>query len=199
MAIVCSNCGRQYDVTLFQFGRTIDCACGTKVGHEHRLNLPENTEVRFFADVNVGRLTRWLRALGIDTAWEDRISDGDLVRRALTENRNILTLDKRLPIEWRIGNVLLLKTQVPFEQLREVVEHFKIPRRGKLFTRCLMCNEPLREALNEEIARHVPETMRTWEDKIFQYCPNCRKVYWEGSHTVRMKKAIEDLFDSPKQ
>jgi len=28
MAIQCPDCGRQYDVTLFQFGQTVECDCG---------------------------------------------------------------------------------------------------------------------------------------------------------------------------
>ncbi|MBL7198046.1 MAG: hypothetical protein ISS47_08095 [Candidatus Omnitrophica bacterium] len=28
MAIVCEKCKRQYDITLFQFGRTLKCDCG---------------------------------------------------------------------------------------------------------------------------------------------------------------------------
>jgi len=28
MAVTCPRCGRQHDITLFQFGRTIRCACG---------------------------------------------------------------------------------------------------------------------------------------------------------------------------
>jgi transcription initiation factor TFIIIB Brf1 subunit/transcription initiation factor TFIIB len=28
MAIICPKCGAQYDVTLFQFGRTVICDCG---------------------------------------------------------------------------------------------------------------------------------------------------------------------------
>ena len=29
MAIICPNCHRQYDVTLFQFGHNFECDCGT--------------------------------------------------------------------------------------------------------------------------------------------------------------------------
>jgi DNA-directed RNA polymerase subunit RPC12/RpoP len=80
MAISCQKCGRQYDVTLFEFGRTIDCACGGRVGFKHRINLSKDSEkIKFFADVNVARLVRWLRAIGIDTVWEDAISDEDLI------------------------------------------------------------------------------------------------------------------------
>jgi uncharacterized protein with PIN domain len=146
MAILFSSCGRQYDVTLFQFGRTIDCACGERVGFETRICLPHNIEITFFADVMVGRLTRWLRAIGIDTAWEDAIPDGELVRRSVVENRYILTLDRRLPEERRVGNVLLLKSRNPFEQFRETVVHFNLRRPKEFFTRCLVCNNLLRQA-----------------------------------------------------
>jgi len=29
MAILCPNCYKQYDVTLFQFGQSLECECGT--------------------------------------------------------------------------------------------------------------------------------------------------------------------------
>ena len=31
MAVQCPDCGRQYDVTLFQFGQIIECDCGAIV------------------------------------------------------------------------------------------------------------------------------------------------------------------------
>jgi len=31
MAVICPNCQKQYDVTLFQFGQGITCDCGTPV------------------------------------------------------------------------------------------------------------------------------------------------------------------------
>lgn len=192
MAISCGKCGRQYDSTLFQFGKTINCACGERVGFENRIVLPNNAELRFFADVMVSRLVRWLRALGIDTIWEDRIADGDLVRRALAEHRWILTLDKGLPEEWRVGNVLLLKSEEPLEQLREIAERFRLEMPGKLFTRCLICNTELRPAKENEIVELVPENIR--QNQIdFRFCQTCAKVYWNGSHTDRMKTAIESV------
>jgi uncharacterized protein with PIN domain len=153
MAITCAKCGRQYDVTLFQFGRTINCACGARVGLEHKINLPAATaEIKFFADVNVARLVRWLRAIGVDTVWEDAISDSILVRRAIEENRFILTLDKKLVEEWRVDNVLVLKSEDPQEQLKETVRRFRLAKPETLFTRCLVCNEPLRLPSDEEIS-----------------------------------------------
>ncbi len=49
MAIQCSHCGRQYDVTLFEFERTVCCECGATVaraeGHTLRL-APTQTPLR---------------------------------------------------------------------------------------------------------------------------------------------------------
>lgn len=35
MAIRCTYCGRGYDVTLFEFGRSVRCACGERVTLTH--------------------------------------------------------------------------------------------------------------------------------------------------------------------
>ncbi len=180
-------------MTLFEFGRTINCTCGERVGFEHKLVLPKPDEIKFFADVNVARLVRWLRAIGIDTAWEDAISDEDLVRRAIRENRFVLTLDKRLTQEWRTDNVLLLTSEKPLEQFAQVVGHFKLKLPAEFFTRCLVCNSLLKSASAEEIAANAPPRIRASQEE-FSYCPNCEKIYWEGSHTRRVRTAVEDVF-----
>ncbi|HEY8558987.1 MAG TPA: Mut7-C RNAse domain-containing protein [Pyrinomonadaceae bacterium] len=195
MAVICAQCGRQYDATLFRFGRTISCACGARVGFEHRLNLPEAAEASFFADVNVARLVRWLRAVGLDTVWEDAIGDADLVRRAILERRFVLTLDKRLLREFRADNLILLSTDEPLAQFAEVVRRFNMQKPPEFFTRCLVCNAPLREAQEREIAEKAPEAVIK-ANEIFRFCPNCGKIYWEGTHTRRMRAAIERVFDA---
>ncbi len=36
MSIPCPQCGREYDVTLFQFGNKIECVCGEKLPLSHK-------------------------------------------------------------------------------------------------------------------------------------------------------------------
>jgi uncharacterized protein with PIN domain/DNA-directed RNA polymerase subunit RPC12/RpoP len=193
MAISCTKCGRQYDVTLFQFGRTVNCACGERVWLEHRLNLPIDSEIKFFADVNVASVVRWLRAIGLDTIWEDAISDNDLIRQAAEEKRFVLTLDKRILEEFRTDHVFLLSTNEAIEQFAEIVRRFNIQKPSELFTRCLVCNNILREAEANEIAENAPTKVREIQEK-FQFCTKCNKVYWEGSHAQRMRRTIEKVF-----
>jgi uncharacterized protein with PIN domain len=64
LSVPCPRCGREYDVTLFEFGRTIHCACGTRVGRERRVRIDVGAEPpRFLADAMLGALARWLRIL----------------------------------------------------------------------------------------------------------------------------------------
>jgi len=44
-------------------------------------------------DINVGRLTKWLRAMGYDTIFPKENSDNELVPIALRENRVLVSRD----------------------------------------------------------------------------------------------------------
>lgn len=208
MAIPCPACGREYDVTLFQFGHTIHCTCGRRVGLEKRLGRdpeeggaggasPEAT--RFLADAMLGHLARWLRIMGYDTAWEPEGEDGALVRRALEEERILLTRDRRLAEEWRIRNVVVLDEEHPSGQLRQVVGRLGLTWREGLFTRCSRCNEPLAALPVEEVRRRQEDAERPVPERVlekasrFRRCPSCGRVYWEGSHAERIRRRLERL------
>jgi uncharacterized protein len=206
MAIPCPSCGREYDVTLFQFGRTIHCTCGSRVGMEKRLGPGGKREIggegaprRFLADAMLGHLARWLRIMGYDTAWEQEAEDGELVRRALEEERTLLTRDRRLPEEWRVRNVLVLDEEHPSGQIRQVVGRLGLSWRDQLFTRCSRCNEPLVGLTAEEVRMRQEGRDRPVPDRIleradtFRRCPSCGRVYWEGSHTDRIRRRLERL------
>ncbi len=194
MAIRCSGCGRQYDVTLFQFGRTIQCTCGARVGLEQRLGPPITADrPRFFADAMLGRLARWLRTLGFDTAYDDRIPDAELVRRALVEGRYILTRDRKLPEEWRVEGCLVVEADKPLDQLVEVAAAFGLEAPVRLFTRCRVCNGVLVRADPEAVERRVPARVLEREASFVQ-CPECERIYWEGSHTARMRAVVTRVF-----
>src|SRR5579883_2502967 len=47
----------------------------------------------FLADRMLGRLARWLRIMGHDTAYERALPDDDLIEQALREDRWLLTRD----------------------------------------------------------------------------------------------------------
>ena len=196
MGIPCPGCGREYDVALFAFGRTLHCTCGRRVGIEPRLRPPESVPPRFLADAMLGRLARWLRLLGFDTAWVQDVSDGELVRRAIDEGRVILTRDRSLPSEWRVAGVHVLAATAVLEQLRDVVAAFGLAEHARPFTRCSACNTPLVPAPIEEVAAVLPPRVVA-RQREFRRCPGCGRVYWHGSHATRMKTVLDRLLAGP--
>ena len=156
MAVPCPGCGREYDAALFPFGRTIHCSCGARVGLPPRPRLAGSDPPRFFADAMLGRLARWLRLLGFDTAYAAELPDGEIVRRALEQERWILTRDRALPVEWRVSGIHVLDSEVLADQLRDVVRAFRLASRVQPFSRCGECNEPLAAASPAEVAAEVP-------------------------------------------
>lgn len=198
MAIPCSGCGRHYDATLFEFGRTIHCTCGRRVGRQLRLTLGRSesaeSQPRFAADAMLGKLARWLRILGYDTFFDATVEDGELVRRALSEGRHLLTRDRRLPEEWTVAGCTVLGSDDPIEQLRAVVEMLGVqPTAAQgLFSRCPACNDVLVDADRLEARGSVPR--RVWEShEAFSRCPGCGKHYWEGTHTRRIRHRLATL------
>ena len=193
MAVTCPGCGRQYDVTLFDFGRTVTCTCGARVGRDMQIaRPPRQGPARFSCDAMLGRLARWLRALGFDTAYEPDVEDSDLVRSALEEGRTILTRDRRLAEEWRVPGCVVLETEDPAAQLRELVRRLDLEPLGAWFRRCLECNEPLREVDRDEVRDRVPERVLARVER-YRLCPVCDKVYWEGSHTRRLRRELTSV------
>jgi uncharacterized protein len=193
MAVTCPRCGRGYDVTLFAFGRTIHCACGERVGLAARIEAaPRSGPPRFAADAMLGRLTHWLRILGIDVSYSPDLGDEGLVRLALDQGRTLLTRDRALPVEWRIADFYLVESEAPLAQLREVADRFDLRPLARPFSRCSRCNEPLvpaaRDAVRERVPPRVAETAAQ-----FARCPSCGRVYWDGSHVARMRRVLAEV------
>lgn len=189
--VACPGCGRAYAADRFPLGRTFRCACGERVGLHLPRDLPApGEEPRFLADVMLGKLARWLRALGYDAAWEPEIADEALVRRGIEERRLILTRDRGLAADWWVEGVILIRSDRPLEQLREVAEAVGLSRE-RLFTRCTHCNAPLRPAPASEVEARIPPEIRSrYAD--FRACPSCGRIYWKGGHVERMRRAIDE-------
>jgi uncharacterized protein with PIN domain len=191
MAVPCPRCGRGYDVALFQFGRTIHCACGTRVGMEPRVR-PSHPPgpARFAVDAMLGRLARWLRFVGCDATFDADVRDADLAREAIEQGRVLLTRDAGMLEEWRLPRALLVGSERLPDQLRQVVETFAIDWRVGLFTRCSRCNALLEDVSREAVAGRVPPRIFEEEERFLR-CPACGRVYWHGSHVDRVRRAIE--------
>lgn len=145
---------------------------------------------RFLADAMLGRLARWLRVLGLDTRHEPTLAHPALVAIARDEDRVLLTRDRHLLRDLRPARALEIASEVPLEQVRQVVEAFAVAAPRELFTRCLLCNTTLEVVPPDEASTLLPLAARGLPGPA-RRCPACSRVYWQGSHTRRMRAALE--------
>ncbi len=145
---------------------------------------------RFFCDAMLGRLARRLRLAGVDTAYERSIGDADLVRRAVAEDRIILTRDHRLVQRRGAESALLLSSDDVDEQWSEVVDLYPSVLRGAPFTRCAVCNTPLAATDPAAVRDRVPPYVAATQDR-FRTCPRCRRIYWSGTHVARIRRILD--------
>jgi len=149
---------------------------------------------RFLADAMLGRLARWLRAIGCDTAQLPvHVPDAEVVALARREDRVLLTRDRHLLRELRPPRGFEVRSHEPREQRRAVVAAFGIARPAAFFTRCLVDNTPLVEVARSDVADRIPPLARELPGPVFQ-CATCGRVYWRGSHARRMERILEEVF-----
>ncbi|MGE5348086.1 MAG: Mut7-C RNAse domain-containing protein [Actinomycetota bacterium] len=152
----------------------------------------KDTAFSFVLDVHLGRLAKYLRLCGFDTLFSAFFEDREIIETARLEKRIILTRDRLLLKAAGDTEGYQVKSQYHDEQLREVFERYRLKNHVKLFTRCISCNTILEEVRKEEIAdRLLADTRRYFSS--FRRCPQCDRIYWEGSHFDNMKKSLAPL------
>ncbi|HEX6508958.1 MAG TPA: Mut7-C RNAse domain-containing protein [Chloroflexota bacterium] len=151
--------------------------------------------MKFIVDNNVGRLARWLRALGYDTLFINPIADGELVEIARREGRIILTKDTGILQRRAItsGEVRAVRVEGDAwrEQVAQVVRELGLETRPQ-FTRCLECNTPLEARTRDEVRAHVPAYVHRTQ-QAFLACPSCGRHYWQGTHWGRMTRDLDAM------
>ncbi|MDH7487662.1 MAG: Mut7-C RNAse domain-containing protein [Anaerolineae bacterium] len=147
-------------------------------------------EVRLLADAMLGKLAKWLRLLGYDTAYDPAWDDAAVVRLARAEGRVVLTRDRVLS-ERRGLRALLLTSDELEEQMAQIMNELHLPP-AEAGSRCSICNAPLQPVAKAEVAERLPPyVLRTQE--VFHRCPRCDRVYWPGGHWARMQPVLNRL------
>lgn len=158
-------------------------------------NLSLRIPIPFFADAMLGKLARWLRILGYDTAYERAISDEIVVDRTLRESRWLLTRDSYLVKRKALrGRHTLLTSDHPAEQLQQLRRELRIDLTVDASTesRCPICNLILESIPCADAAKLVPAFVASQHDE-FSRCANCGRIYWPGTHWVHFLGQLDRL------
>lgn len=154
---------------------------------------PGRPGTRLIADAMLGGLAKWLRILGLDTAYDPSLDDPEIVERSIEEGRTILTRDARLILRKRAWNHLFIRSEVVDRQVAQVVRELSIePAPEDLFSRCLRCNVPLAEIAPAEAAAEVPPYVARTQEH-FRRCPRCERIYWRATHAERMRRRLRAM------
>jgi len=142
----------------------------------------------------LGKLAKWLRVLGYDVVYLKRAAEEEILEK-LQEGRTLLTRNRRARSWHGKGRVFVVKENDPQIQLREVVKGLRLPELdGAIFRRCLSCNHPLDEVRRDEVREEVPEYIYQTQEE-FHRCSDCGKVFWHGSHAVRMRQQLREILE----
>ncbi len=154
--------------------------------------------MKFIVDRMLGKLAKELRMLGYDTVYYRGEDAYQLIQRARQENRVILTRSTKLVPKRSEDRILRVTEDDPFLQLKEIIQRGEITLdEEKFFSRCLICNALLDHISTEEAEGKVPDFI-FHQQKDFFRCPQCQRIYWQGSHQEHMQKRMEELRMSTK-
>lgn len=174
------------DISVYPVFESFDI---TKVQH---LRPKPLRKPKFVADVHLGRLTRYLRMMGIDVLYKNNFDDDEIVLLSIKERRAILTKDRGILKRNEVTHGYWVRSTKVEEQVKEVLRRFDLQNEIKEFSRCIECNELLKPVKKDTIINQLPPKVARLQNE-FDHCPFCNKVYWKGTHYQRMLMSIQGL------
>jgi len=165
---------------------------GLDISPVTRLRPEPQRRTAFLLDVHLGKLARLLRTLGFDAAFSGSLDDSGIIRRALAEERIILTRDRRLLHARVITHGYCIRSQDPMKQVGEVLRRFDLHRKIRPFRRCLRCNGCLEDVTKAEVFNLLEPKTRLYYER-FRRCGECGQVYWKGSHYAGLAEQVKQL------
>lgn len=148
-----------------------------------------NEPQKLAADRMLMRLARWLRLLGADVITDPSLTDAELLRVARTDDRILITRDKRLRTA---SDVIFIESNSFRDQLREVILRLGLDARAIAFTRCSQCNHLLVPVARELVGRRVPPYVFASHDR-FSECEGCGRIYWPETHPARIRALLDSI------
>lgn len=148
--------------------------------------------MKFICDAMLGKLAKYLRILGLDAEYANSPA---VLDRYKGEVELPCFLTKRLK-GITYPKVVFIRSDRPRDQLLEVKEIIRpFINREKIMNRCIECNVELADVDKSDIEQYVPEFV-FHQYSLFRICPQCRKVYWEGSHAAHMGDLIREIMEA---
>lgn len=146
-------------------------------------------ELRFVADVHLGRLAVFMRLAGFDTTYRNDWDDASLVSWSVAERRVLLTRDRGILKRAAVTHGYLVRETLPRLQFREVMARFDLWGSAMPLTRCSVCNSLVGEVEKSVVDDRLQPGTRAHYDRFCQ-CRGCGRVYWRGAHYRALRRLL---------
>ena len=150
--------------------------------------------MKFIADGMLGKLTRWLRMLGQDVQYSNKLDDAELIVMAEKEHWILLTRDVELYQRAVAKGIATFYVggRTEAEKLAELAERFDFPLTIDLGrSRCPRCNTKIQLTPKEKITGKVEKNTFIYYDEFWK-CPKCGHIYWQGAHWEGIRATLEE-------
>jgi uncharacterized protein with PIN domain len=149
--------------------------------------------VKFAADGMLGKLTRWLRILGYDVKYSNRMDDHELIALSTKEKRILLTRDLQLYRQATAKGIesLYLEEKTTEQNLAQLAKRYSLDLQVDMRkSRCPICNVRVKPISKKQASSHVElNTLANYDE--FWKCPKCGKTYWQGAHWKGIGKTLK--------
>jgi len=153
--------------------------------------LTTSSRPKFIADEMVGRLAKWLRLLGYDTVYANKLTDTEMLDIAESERRIIVTRDRLLIRRRRCRNHIFIQSDHWRQQLKQVYVEAGLDCE-RMLSMCPLCNRALNPVDRHSVESLVPAYVyRTQE--TFLKCGQCSRIFWSATHVSEIHKELESL------
>ena len=149
----------------------------------------KNKSILFAADSMLGKLARYLRILGYDTAYQSNYSENELLKLS-AKGRIILTKNQKTFSSY--PHAILIEHNTIKDQIKMVDKAIGLTRdHNTWLNRCTLCNSLLSKVEEDEARENVPDFVFAHHPQNILFCPVCKKFYWPGTHKDNMMKQLK--------
>ncbi len=157
-----------------------------------RLRKVPLRKTKFIADIHLGDIVKYMRALGFDVCFDPSLSTRKIIEISKKKSRIILTKSRQLLKFKEVTHAIFIRPGTTAEQIKRILDYLDIKDSIKPFSRCLRCNSVVKSVSKESIADRIPPKTKEFCDQ-YTYCKFCDKIYWKGTHFIKMNKAIDHI------
>jgi len=154
--------------------------------------------MKFIVDCMLGKLAKWLKILGFDAVFFNKIEDSELLVLAEKEGRILLSRDNALLEKSHDIRTLFIQNEDWNEQIEQVLDEFELWQDIRSYSRCIECNAELKD-LPKDRARNLVTPFVYEKADAFAICPSCGRIFWKGTHHQDMEVKVNELLKKRKK